>query len=68
MRNPRWENVPGRLAQTLLDAGWNDATLGALVTCREDGRPILDQLMPGLRGDGYEQSLDEIWARPASSV
>ena len=62
MRNPRWENVPGRLAQTLLDAGWNDATLGALVTSREDGRSILAQLMPGLRGEGYEQSLDEIWA------
>ena len=59
---PQVGKVPGRLAQTLLDAGWNDATLGALVASRDDGRPILAQLMPDLRGEGYEQSLDEIWA------
>ena len=58
----RWEGVPRRLARTLLDAGWDDQVLGALVTCRDDGRQILDQLMPELRGDGYERSLDEIWA------
>ncbi len=60
--NPRWEGVPRGLARTLLEAGWTDHVLGALVTCREDGRPILDQLVPGLQGRAYEQSLDEIWA------
>ena len=58
----RWEGVPRGLARTLLDAGWDDQVLGALVTCRDDGRQILDQLMPELRGEGYERSLDEIWA------
>ena len=53
--------MPRGLARALLDAGWNDEVLGALVTCRDDGRPILDQMMPELRGDGYERSLDEIW-------
>ena len=58
----RWERVPGALARALLDAGWNDQVIGALISRREDGREILDQLMPDLRGEAYETSLDEIWA------
>ena len=58
----RWERVPGALARALLDAGWNDQVMGALISRREDGREILDQLMPDLRGEAYETSLDEIWA------
>ena len=58
----RWDAVPRGVARILSEAGWNDQVLGALVTCRDDGRAILDQLMPELQGQAYERSLDEIWA------
>ena len=52
---------PFRLRERLLESGWDETTLTALVACEDDCTQILERSYPGIRGHDRRQMATALW-------